>query len=115
MCIRDRDKAMVAHRHIDIICEGAAVLAAILTILLMFGEYLGITRASASPAYATRLFDKSRVHYIDIRLDDWGGFLQDATEEEYVACLLYTSQRPIASSVVIRFKFDPSRSISYMP
>ena len=40
---------MVKHKYIDWICIGAAVLAAILTLLLMFGEQLGIPKASANP------------------------------------------------------------------
>ena len=62
---------MVKHKYIDWICIGAAVLAALLTILLMFGEQLGIPKASATPGYATRLFDDSRVHTIDIQIEDW--------------------------------------------
>ena len=77
---------MVNHKYIDRICIGAAALAAILTILLLFGERLGIPKASANPGYAARLFDDSRVHHIDIQLDDWGAFIADANEEEYAAC-----------------------------
>ena len=77
---------MVNHKYIDRICIGAAALAAILTILLLFGERLGIPTASANPGYAARLFDDSRVHHIDIQLDDWGAFIADANEEEYAAC-----------------------------
>ena len=54
---------MVKHKYIDRICVGAAVLAALLTILLMFGEQLGIPKASENPGYVTRLFDDSRVHH----------------------------------------------------
>ena len=75
---------MEQHRHIDRICVGAAALAALLALLLMFGEQLGIPKASASPGYATRLFDDSRVHTIDIQIADWGAFIEDAEKEEYV-------------------------------
>ena len=77
---------MVNHKYIDRICIGAAALAAILTILLLFGERLGIPKASANPGYAARLFDDSRVHHVDIQLDDLGAFIADANEEEYAAC-----------------------------
>ena len=77
---------MVKHKYIDWICIGAAVLAAILTLLLMFGEQLGIPKASANPGYVTRLFDNSRVHTIDIQIEDWGTFVGNAEKEEYVAC-----------------------------
>ena len=66
---------MVKHKHVDPICIGAAVFAALLTLLLMFGEQLGMPRASANPGYVTRLFDDSRVHAIDIQIEDWGAFI----------------------------------------
>ena len=68
------------------ICTGAAALAALLAILLMFGEPLGLPKASASPGYASRLFDSSRVHTIDLQIDDWGAFVENAGKEEYVPC-----------------------------
>ena len=66
---------MVKHKYIDWICIGAAVLAAILTLLLMFGEQLGIPKASANPGYVTRLFGKSRGHTVDIQIEDWWTFV----------------------------------------
>ena len=42
----------------------------------------------SSPEYAGRLFDPDRVHTIDIQLEDWEGFLQNAGKEEYVSCTL---------------------------
>lgn len=60
------DKIMVKHKYIDWICIGAAVFAALIAILMMFGEQLGIPKASANPGYTNRLFDDSRVHTVDI-------------------------------------------------
>ena len=53
---------MIRHRHIDLICGGAILLALVLTGLLCFGEALGLRPASAAPGYASRLFDDGRVH-----------------------------------------------------
>lgn len=77
---------MIKSAWIDRICTGAAALAALLAILLMFGEPLGLPKASASPGYASRLFDSSRVHTIDLQIDDWGAFVENAGKEEYVPC-----------------------------
>ena len=77
---------MEQHRHIDRICVGAAALAALLALLLMFGEQLGLPKASANPEYASRLFDDSRVHTVNIQIEDWGAFLEGAEEEAYAAC-----------------------------
>ena len=89
---------MVKHKYIDWICIGAAVLAALLTILLMFGEQLGIPKASATPGYATRLFDDSRVHTIDIQIEDWDAFIENAESEEYEACTKSTGRSSIISA-----------------
>lgn len=77
---------MVKHKYIDRICICAAVLAVLLTLLLMFGEQLGIPKASANPGYVTRLFDDSRVHTVDIQIEDWDAFIEKAESEAYAAC-----------------------------
>lgn len=77
---------MTTSRHGDKICIAAGAIAVLITVLLFFGESLGITRADADPGYASRLFDSSRVHEINIICEDWEGFLEDAIDEEYVSC-----------------------------
>lgn len=42
--------------------------------------------SEALPGYETRLFDSSRVHTIDLIVEDWGEFIKNAPEEEYVSC-----------------------------
>ena len=77
---------MSTHKNIDKICCVALAVILLLTILFMNGELIGIKASSASPAYETKLFDTSKVHSIDIIIDDWEGFLENCTNEEYVAC-----------------------------
>lgn len=79
---------MTTHKAIDRIC--CIVLAAVLliTILFMNGEALGITASASSMGYEDRIFDTSRVHTIDIVMDDWEGFLETCTNEEYTTTLL---------------------------
>ena len=77
---------MINHRHADKFCLAAMAAAVLLTVVLLFGDFFGITRASASPEYAGRLFDAERVHTIDILLDGWDAFLETAAEEEYTPC-----------------------------
>ncbi|HIV17934.1 MAG TPA: CotH kinase family protein [Candidatus Merdivicinus intestinigallinarum] len=77
---------MLKHKWIDGICLLAVLAAVLLTILLMNGEKLGIQKASAMPGYVHRLFDGSRVHTIDIQMEDWDGFLETALEEAYSPC-----------------------------
>ena len=78
---------MLRHRHIEGICALAMALALLLTGLFFFcGEALGVRPASASPEYAGRLFDQSRVHTVDLQVEDWERFLDGAPAEEYVPC-----------------------------
>lgn len=77
---------MLKHKHIDKLCIMAAALAAVITLVLLFGESIGIPKASANPGYVTRLFDSTQVHRVNIQMDDFRGFIKDAPKEEYIAC-----------------------------
>ena len=77
---------MSTHKHIDKICLVAALLAIVLCALFMNGEALGIQAASKVMGYESRLFDTSKVHTIDIVMDDWDSFIETCENEEYAAC-----------------------------
>lgn len=77
---------MLKNKYIDKVCIAVMVIALIITILFMNGESIGLLPASTNPGYVTRLFDKTRVHTIDIIIDDWDQFLKTATEEKYSSC-----------------------------
>ena len=77
---------MSTHKHIDIICLVAALLALILCAVFINAEALGIQAADKVMGYEDRLFDTSEVHTIDIIIDDWDGFLETAQSEEYSVC-----------------------------
>ena len=98
---------MSTHTFIDKICCVAIVLALIVTIVFMNGECLGIQAASAAAGYESRLFDTSTVHTIDIVMDDWEGFLEGCTDEEYVLCDLVIDNEAY-KNVAIRAKGNTS-------
>ena len=76
---------MVCSRHIGKIALGAAALAAALVLLLgLAGKAGAILPAGENPGYVSRLFDGSRVHRVDIQVEDWEAFLASAPEEEYI-------------------------------
>ena len=77
---------MSTHKHIDKICLVVVILALILCVVFMNGEALGIRKSSQTAAYQDTLFDTSKVHTIDIVIDDWDGFLENAQSEEYSVC-----------------------------
>ena len=76
---------MSTHKYIDRICVIALVIAMVVTLLFMNGENIGI-KAQATTGYEKRLFDTSKVHQIDIVMDDWDGFLETCENEEYTVC-----------------------------
>lgn len=45
-------------------------------------------KSDGVPEYAGLLFDDSKVHTIDIQIEDWAGFLEKAPEEKYAPCVL---------------------------
>lgn len=77
---------MSTHKHIDRICAVATAFSLLAALLFMNGEALGIQPASAGMGYGAKLFDTSRVHTVQIVMDDWDGFLETCENEEYTAC-----------------------------
>ena len=77
---------MSTHKRIDVICIVAVILSLLVTVLFMNGQTLGIEAAESTMGYEQRLFDTQRVHTIDIVMEDWDGFLETCTNEEYTTC-----------------------------
>ena len=77
---------MSTSKAIDRICILAVVIALLISILFMNGSVLGIQTKDNTMGYEDRLFDTSRVHTIDIVIEDWEAFLETARSEEYSVC-----------------------------
>lgn len=77
---------MSTSKSIDRICIIAVVVTLLISILFMNGSALGIQAQAKTMGYEDRLFDTSRVHTIDIIIDDWDAFLQTAQSEAYAVC-----------------------------
>ena len=54
-----------------------------LTVLFMNGGTFGLEAMAHTMGYENRLFDNTKVHTIDIVMDDWDTFIDNATSEEY--------------------------------
>lgn len=74
---------MISHKKIDTIILTLVSVVVILAILVMT-NVITLPLESENPGYKSRLFDQSKVHHIDIEIDDWESFLSNALEEEYV-------------------------------
>lgn len=79
---------MVEHRAVDKICVAAMALAVALSVLLLAWQGGGTEGSGGTADYASRLFDPDRVHTVDIAMQDWQGFLEEAGEEQYAPCTL---------------------------
>lgn len=102
---------MLRVKHIDLICIAVMMLAVIATLLFMNGEAFGLTAASSAPGYEARLFDKTKVHTVDILMEDWDAFLETAAKEEYAPCTLVIDGEKF-SNVGLRAKGNNSRRLT---
>ena len=100
---------MSTHKNIDRICIAALVIAMIVTVIFMHADTAGVITASASCGYESRLFDTSKVHSIDIVMDDWDGFLETCEDEEYTSCTVVIDGDSY-KNVAIRAKGNTSLS-----
>ena len=74
---------MSGSKHFDKIAWTVTALILVATILFMNGGALGLKAMAHTMGYENRLFDNTKVHTIDIVMDDWDKFIENATSEEY--------------------------------
>ncbi len=77
---------MSASKHIDKICCVIFAACLVLTILFVNAASFGVQPVSADLGYASRLFNTSAVHTIDIVMNDWDSFTENCTDENYTNC-----------------------------
>lgn len=100
---------MSAHKCIDKICVIVIAITLILTVLFCNGQAFGIATAARTIGYENRLFDPSKVHTLDIVIDDWDGFLETCEREVYSSCTVIIDGEAI-KNVGIRGKGNTSLS-----
>ena len=99
---------MATHKKIDKICIIIIVFALILTALIGCTN-TGDTEITVKMGYENRLFDTSKVHTIDIVIDDWDAFIENCENEEYVNCAVVIDNEAY-KNVGIRAKGNTSLS-----
>lgn len=75
---------MFKGKHFDRILILMMVIAILAALLFVDG----FKKNTSSATYEEKLFDQSRVHQVDIYVEDWEGFLENASEEEYIPATL---------------------------
>lgn len=99
---------MSTHKYIDRICCAVLALTLLFTMLFMNAGKLGIIQETETTiGYEDRLFDTSKVHTIDIVMDDWDSFLETAEQEEYTECAVVIDNESY-KNVAIRAKGNTS-------
>lgn len=77
---------MSSNRHFDKICVVVLCFALAVTVLFMNGNIFGIACGEKPFGYVSKLFDDSKVHTLDIVMDDWETFIKNCADEEYRMC-----------------------------
>ena len=100
---------MSTHKSIDRICVIITAITLVIAVIFCNGQALGIGKSAHAIGYENRLFDKSKVHTIDIVMNDWDGFIENAESEEYSPCNLVIDGEAV-KNVGIRGKGNTSLS-----
>lgn len=100
---------MSTHPDFDKICVAVLVVSLLITVLFMNASALGVENAERVMGYEDTLFDTSRIHTINIVIDDWDEFLETATSEEYTVCSVVIDNEAVRN-VAIRGKGNTSLS-----
>ena len=101
---------MSTHSHIDKICCAIISVALVITVLLMSFAKTGLTAVGGMVmGYEDRIFDTSRVHSVNIVMDDVEQFFAGAEKEEYTLCTVIIDGEKV-SGAAIRAKGNTSLS-----
>ena len=100
---------MSAHKKIDRICIIITAITLVIAFIFCNSQTLGIKTTAHAIGYEERLFDRSKVHTIDIVMNDWEGFIEGCESEEYSACNLVIDGEAV-KNVGIRAKGNTSLS-----
>lgn len=76
---------MSGSKYFDRIAVLVTAITLLVTILFMNGATLGIGVTATTMGYENKLFDQTKVHTIDIVMNDWDDMINNATSEEYYA------------------------------
>ena len=104
---------MITDKRMDKICVTAIIISLLLAVIVMKSRALGGTNPEQTIGYENRLFDNSKVHTIDIVMDDFDEFIKNASGKEYSACTLVIDQE-VFRNVGIRGKGNYSMRVVSM-
>ena len=98
---------MSGSKHFEKIAGAVTAIILIVTILFMNGSSFGLAVMNHTMGYENRLFDNTKLHTIDIEMDNWDEFIANATSEEYYTADLMIDDEAY-KNVAIREKGNTS-------
>lgn len=81
-------KPMAGSKYFDKIAWIVTALTLVVAIHKQNGNAIGLEVMARTMGYENRLFDNTRVHTIDIVMNDWDEFIAGATSEDYYTATL---------------------------
>lgn len=100
---------MSGSKYFDKIALSVTALMLAFTFLFMNGGVFGLATMAHTMGYENRLFDNTRVHTIDIVMENWDEFIDNATSEEYYTANFVIDGEPY-KNIAIRGKGNTSLS-----
>lgn len=100
---------MSKHKYIDRICCVILIFTLLISILFINAKSLGINISNNNLGYESRIFNTSKVHTIDIIMNDWEDFISSCTDEKYKSCSVVIDNEAF-ENVALRAKGNTSLS-----
>lgn len=100
---------MSAHKSIDKVCVVIVALTLVIALIFCNGQALGVGVTAHAIGYENRIFDRSKVHTLDIVMNDWDSFIETCESKEYSRCNVVIDGEAI-KNVGIRGKGNTSLS-----
>jgi len=91
---------VLRHKKIDRICCAVLALTLLASVWFVGAASSGRIAAADAVDYSARLFDQSRIHTIDIIMDDWDAFLESCASETYAACHLVIDGESVKNAAI---------------
>lgn len=100
---------MATSKNLERVCAIVLIVSLLASAGLVYVKANSGKSTGQTMGYESRLFDTSRVHTIDIVMDDWDSFLENCESEEYSACAVVIDGESY-KNVAIRAKGNTSLS-----
>ena len=96
---------MATSKNLERACAIVLIVSLLASAGLVYVKANSGESTGQTMGYESRLFDTSRVHTIDIVMDDWDSFIENCESEEYLSLIHIYSQK-IAFAAIVVYRLD---------